>query len=358
MTALQIDLIIAGVVLVVVFLFAGRIQEYRHRKKIKQSHSVQQGSQQNEFNDGLVEPTIRIINDDNISTFSSAQVNQETGLIKQDDDINPRFEWSVLFASNEDIQYRELTDELSKLKGLYGSVHWQLYETDSKLWIDIEKFDASQSYRYLRVIMPVSSRSGPLIETRWQEVMTVLSQFASRLKLSIKSTKDKELFDRAKQVEEFCAKVDIMIGMNVLFGENANIAMQSVKTFVQEKGLELGDDGLFHSFNTMHQELYSLGDKDQRPILNMDNDPTLVKGLTLIIDIPQINDVAEAITDAFTCANELVANFGGVVVDDNLKPLGIKQIESIKKQMDKVHQSMNEFGIIPGQPVAKKLFAM
>ena len=358
MTALQIDLIIAGVILVMVFLFAGRIQEYRHRKKLEQTNRAQQSSQANEFEDGLVEPGIRIINDDNASTFSGTKVNQEGDGIKQDDDINTRFEWSVLFSSNEDIQYRELVDELSKLKGLYGNVHWQIYETESKLWIDVEKFDGSQSYRYLRVIMPVSSRSGPLIETRWQEVMTVLSQFASRLRLSIKSSKDKELFERAKQVEEFCAKVDIMIGMNVLFSENASIVMQNIKTFVHEKGLELGDDGLFHSFNSAHQELYSLGDKDQRPILNIENDPTLVKGLTLIIDIPQINDVSEAITDAFTCANELVANFGGVVVDDNLKPLGIKQIESIKKQMDRIHQSMNEFGIIPGQSIAKKLFAM
>ncbi|MBU6468675.1 MAG: hypothetical protein KGQ44_05960 [Betaproteobacteria bacterium] len=357
MTSLQIYLIIVGVALVVVFLFAGRIQEYRHRKKLlKDEVSQSEGLSQYDDNEG--EPVIRFSAHDEDRQNMVDRKNQDAPSVNNDEDLDSRFEWSVLFSSDEDLQYRPLMDAIASLKGLYGKVSWQVYETDSELWIDIAKFDASQTYRYLRAIMPISSRSGPLTETKWQEVIAVLTRFASNLNLTIRSYREKELFERAKTIEDFCAKVDIMIGINILFSDNASVAMQSVKDFISEKGLILGDDGLFHAYNAASRELYSLGDKDQRPILNIDNDPSLIKGLTIIIDIPQISDVSEAMTDAFTCANELVANFGGVVVDDNLKPLGIKQIESIRKQMDQVHLEMREFGIHPGDAIAKKLFSM
>ncbi|HQT80731.1 MAG: hypothetical protein B7Z60_01445 [Ferrovum sp. 37-45-19] len=357
MTSLQIYLIIMGVVLVIVFLFIGRVQAYRYKKTIINDEPKAAPVSSRSF-EGDDEPLIRLAGHERETQASHLKKGDTPISLKQVEEVNSKFEWSVLFSAEEDLQYRPLVQAIQSIKGLYGSVNWQVYETDSESWVDLEKFDSSQTYRYLRVIMPVSSRSGPLTETRWQEVIASLTLFATGLHLTIRSHREKELFERAKTIEEFCAKVDIMIGLNILFGEKTAVSMSGVKNFLLEKGLSLEDDGLFHAFNASSQALYTLGDKDLKPILDIETDPNLLKGLTFIIDVPQIRDVAEAITDAFTCANELVANFGGIVVDDNLKPLGIKQIERIKKQMDKIHLEMNEFGITPGEAVAKKLFSM
>ncbi len=84
----------------------------------------------------------------------------------------------------------------------------------------------------------------------------------------------------------------------------------------------------------------------------------VTRGLPLVIDVPCVVGGGAVFDRMMRTANEIAAELGGEVVDDNRAPFGAEAAAIIRGQIEQFQARMEEFGIPAGGPLAQRLFAL
>ena len=84
----------------------------------------------------------------------------------------------------------------------------------------------------------------------------------------------------------------------------------------------------------------------------------VTRGLTLVIDVPRVAGGSAAFDRMMRTANDLAAELGGDVVDDNRAPFGTEAAVIIRGQIEQFQARMDEVGMPAGGPLAQRLFAL
>jgi FtsZ-interacting cell division protein ZipA len=79
--------------------------------------------------------------------------------------------------------------------------------------------------------------------------------------------------------------------------------------------------------------------------------------VTALFDVPRVNASPAAFRRFIDFAHQLEQALGGVLVDDNRKPIGQAALEAIGQQLEGIHQTMAARGIPAGGPLALRLFS-
>jgi hypothetical protein len=80
-------------------------------------------------------------------------------------------------------------------------------------------------------------------------------------------------------------------------------------------------------------------------------------GYVLSLDVPRTPQVRRGFDAMVVHARDLCAALGGVIVDDNARPLDERALAAIGVQLDAVREALEARGIEPGGPAALRLFA-
>jgi FtsZ-interacting cell division protein ZipA len=80
------------------------------------------------------------------------------------------------------------------------------------------------------------------------------------------------------------------------------------------------------------------------------------RGVTALFDVPRVPPSDAAFRRFIDFAHELEQTLGGVLVDDNRKPIGQAALEAIGQELDRIHATMDERGIPAGSALALRLF--
>jgi FtsZ-interacting cell division protein ZipA len=78
--------------------------------------------------------------------------------------------------------------------------------------------------------------------------------------------------------------------------------------------------------------------------------------LTLLFDVPRIRDGIHVFEQMIALGRKLSNEMGGLLVDDNQRPLTDAGIAKIRHQLTGVYAKMEERGVPPGGDRALKLF--
>jgi hypothetical protein len=353
MSDLQTNLALLGAALIAGIFVVNRIQEYRYRRMANQLlPENSQDALMGETNDGLPhEPGLGA----NLSEHDGGAVTDDT-LPPELAPVNKDIEFGVIFNAAEAVSAEALWKTLRTSALATRNIRWVGYDSTLDRWLPIHG-PAVKRFNRLGATLQLTSRAGPVTPTQLTRFVDEMNSVAHQLGLTCEAGDTTAALVSADTLERFCARVDVLIGINVVFEEGASQTAHTIRAAAEAEGLTLADDGVFHARDAQGQDRYTLSNRDGSPFVDIENDATAVPGITLLLDVPAVTDGAEALRDLFELAGRLAAALGGNRVDDNGVVLGVRQMEVIAKQLAEIDSDMESYGIPAGSPLALRLFS-
>ncbi len=345
MSDLQMWLALLGAALVAGIFVFSRIQEYRHRRLA--NHVLPEHDE-----DVLLQGALA--SERSEPKFQHSE--EDAATLVEIPGPDPAVEFTVLLQGDHTVSGAELWQALITSAISTRNIRWAGQEMIGGQWFSV---DGPTDHRFavLAGMLQLSSRRGPLNQTQIALFSDEMREISRQLQVSPQVGDAAIALKASESLDQFCAKVDVLIGVNVIFPEGSTLPAHRLRQAAEAEGLLLGDDGVFHVMDARHRDRFTLAHRDGQPFLDNDLDVTPISGLTLLLDVPRVDDALTALHDMFSLAGRLSQELGGRVVDDNGAALGAPQLAVIEKQLSSLLQQMEQQKIPAGSALALRLFS-
>lgn len=206
------------------------------------------------------------------------------------------------------------------------------------------------------VTLQLVDRRGALSDKEFdrftERLSRVCDQFLAVPRLPSKS----EVFTRAREIDQFSSEVDIQIAVNV-FANTGAFAGSKLRGLAEAAGLQLGNDGCYHAHDEAGQHIFSLANQESSLFSIEQLKHLQTKGLTLVLDVPRVNNPSAAFDRMMRLAHHLADTMDGTLVDDNRTPLSERSIHLIRSQIGQFEMQMERQSMPAGSEIALRLFA-
>ena len=217
--------------------------------------------------------------------------------------------------------------------------------------------ESRATYATFRVALQLVDRGGPASESRLNNFYDLMQQIAEQLAVEVDISPVTDALRRATKLDQLCAKVDQMIGINIRIKDGKSLFASEVEQIVQLLNFSLQADGKFHLLDENGQTLFTLGDRSEQPFQHHTLNQARVQSLTLFLDVPRVTQPVMCFEGMATLAQQLANELKGSVVDDNGRELLVASIAHIQGQVSVIEADMLAGGITPGSAEALRLFA-
>ncbi|MGL4995574.1 MAG: cell division protein ZipA C-terminal FtsZ-binding domain-containing protein [Deefgea sp.] len=206
-------------------------------------------------------------------------------------------------------------------------------------------------FKELRIGLQMADRQGALTPENLNAFCMGVQQFSDDLDASVTFPQKSAKLNLAKELDEFCASVDVLIGLNIPAGARP-IPMEKVRVLAEQAGMVRNHaDGTFQYRSDSGKTLFVLANQDQSPLMSTS------QGLTLLFDVPRVAGGLAVFDYLADFAQNLATALHCELVDDNYKPLNGASLANIRKQLAGLYADMDDRGIAPGSVAALRLFA-
>ena len=212
-------------------------------------------------------------------------------------------------------------------------------------------------YARLRVGVQLTSRAGPLGDEDLLAFCGEVQEVALAIAAQADFPDTDEAVARAQELDRFCAGVDVQIGLSVIGSESHAFSGSKLRALAESAGMTIGRDGRFHRYAEDGTELFSLSNLEPMPFHAETMKTLQTRGVTALFDVPRVSASPSAFRRFIDFAHQLEQALGGVLVDDNRKPIGQAALEAIGQQLESIHRTMAARGIPAGGPLALRLFS-
>ncbi len=224
-------------------------------------------------------------------------------------------------------------------------------------WEEITtKSRSNIEYPFLRACLQLVDRSGPVSEINLSKFCDMVQNFAESINAGADAPDIGEAYSQAVLLDQFCAEVDVMIGINVISKDGGAFTGTKIRSLAEASGFKLEGGGVFNFREENEDTTFTL--QNYEPTLFMpDNMRTLTtNGVTFLFDVPRIKN-GERVFDQMTRLSEVFATtLGGIMVDDNRVPLNDSGIERIKYKLSEIQAVMKSRDFPAGDEIALRLF--
>ncbi len=253
------------------------------------------------------------------------------------------------------VSAQDLADHAGGLvdDALVASVRWEGRDETRGEWYPI---DPDARYRRIRVGLQLANRSGAVSDQDLESFSRAVQEVALALGARADAPDLAGARARAHALDRFCADVDVLIGLSVIGSESHTFPGTKIRALAESAGLVVGKDGRFHRFGNDGIEQFALANLEPMPFHAETVKTLQTRGVTALFDVPRVPPSDAAFRRFLDFAHELEQSLGGVLVDDNRKPIGQAALEAIAQQLDRIHATMDEHGIPAGSPLARRLF--
>ncbi len=239
-------------------------------------------------------------------------------------------------------------------EALIKPVHWEGYDDARAAWRPV---GADAQYARLRVGLQLANRAGPVTEDDLLAFCGAVQEVALALAAAPDYPDTDAALAQAEALDRFCAEVDLQIGLSVIGSESHTFSGSKIRALAESAGLAIGRDGRFHRYSEDGTELFSLVNLEPMPFHPETIKTLQTRGVTALFDVPRVPASAAAFRRFVDFAHQLEQALGGVLVDDDRKPIGQAALEAIGQQLERIHATMQARGIPAGGPLALRLFA-
>jgi FtsZ-interacting cell division protein ZipA len=257
---------------------------------------------------------------------------------------------------SEGVLANVFADAFGLARTLGKSVQWVGLPVGAMAWEEVQPW-REVHYRQVVVTMQLADRNGAVQEEQLSALCSALQAVAHAHNLHVACDDVADALERAQAIDRFCVDVDVLIGLNVVArGEGAVNLMRIVRE-AEEGGMVLGRDGVFQLLDNRGEPLYALCNHDAEPFSAMVSEGQTSQGVTLQFDVPRVPDGLKVFDGMVAFGRKLANEVGGILVDDNLRPLTDTGIEKIRTQLAQIYQRMEARGVPSGSRRALRLFS-
>ncbi|MGO9444540.1 MAG: cell division protein ZipA C-terminal FtsZ-binding domain-containing protein [Thiobacillaceae bacterium] len=259
-------------------------------------------------------------------------------------------------VKGEAIQPGIFSDAVAQSKTLGKALRWVGYPTRGDGWEELRLWSDGH-YREIVVTMQLADRNGSVSEHDLTSLCSMVRDAAQASGHKVMCEDFDTALERAKVLDLFCVDVDVLIGVNVVARGEETLPMHRVRTAAEVAGMVLAPDGTFQLQDRRGEILFSLCNHESTPFTPDNMDSFSSRGVTLLFDVPRVPDGLKIFDSMIGLGRKLAHEIGGLLVDDNLRPLTDTGIERIRQQLAQIYGRMETKGIPPGSDLALRLFS-
>lgn len=250
----------------------------------------------------------------------------------------------------------EFGEVFSQVRALGKAVRWMGLPVDAAEWEDIQPWRDVQ-YQQVVVTMQLADRNGAVQEDQLAALCALVQAMAQNHNLRIACDDMGDALERAQAIDRFCVDVDVLIGLNVVARGEGAVNLTRIEQAAEDSGMVLGVDGVFQLLDSRGEPLYALCNHDAEPFSPEVVDGQTSQGVTLQFDVPRVPDGLKVFDGMVGFGRKLANEVGGILVDDNLRPLTDTGIEKIRVQLMHIYERMEARGVPSGSRRALRLFS-
>lgn len=270
--------------------------------------------------------------------------------------LDPVIEFVVNLQPGEPVPATALAETQDRLARLGKPVRWVGLNPYSGEW---EAVSAAEdfSYQELAVGLQLADRNGPVSEAQLAAFCDEVQSFASQ-QLAVVEWSDKQAaLQAAAGLDQFCLEVDVLIGLNVVSQSSGSFPATKIRALAEAAGMTLKPEGVFHFCNDQGVSLYTLCNHESTPFTAENIKTVSTHGVTLLFDVPRVPDGLLVFDQMTSLGRKLANSLGGMLVDDNIRPLSDAGIDKIRQQLATIYKKMEAKQIGAGGVRALRLFS-
>ena len=165
------------------------------------------------------------------------------------------------------------------------------------------------------------------------------------------------LFRSARDLDAFCATVDVAIGVNIVAPDGGIFSATKIRALAEAAGFKLEPNGVFHFRDEGRQTLFTLDNHEPAPFLPEQIKTLTTGGITMLLDVPLLADGLDVLDRMVDIAHGLSSALGGRLVDDNRVELTDAGVARIGQQLSLIRSKMEQNDIPAGSARALRLFS-
>ena len=247
-------------------------------------------------------------------------------------------------------------DAFNQARTLGKAVRWAGLPAGAAEWEEIQPW-RDVHYQQVIVTMQLADRNGAVQEEQLSALCALLQATAQTHGLRVVCDDVADAMDRAQTIDRFCVDVDVLIGLNVVARGEGAVNLTRIVRDAEGSGMVLGMDGVFQLLDSRGEPLYALCNHDAEPFSSMVVEGQTSQGVTLQFDVPRVPDGLKVFDSMVAFGRQLANDVGGILVDDNLRPLTDAGIEKIRSQLTQIYERMEARGVPSGSRRALRLFS-
>jgi hypothetical protein len=257
---------------------------------------------------------------------------------------------------SDGVQANALADAFTHTRTLGKTVRWAGVPVGATQWEEVQPW-RDVHYQQVVVTMQLADRNGAVLEEQLTSLCELMQATAQMLGMRAACDDVVEALERAQAIDRFCVDVDVLIGLNVVARGEGAVNLTRIVREAESCGMVLGMDGVFQLLDSRSEQLYALCNHDAEPFSNEVIEGQTSQGVTLQFDVPRVPDGLKVFDGMVAFGRKLANEVGGILVDDNLRPLTDTGIEKIRMQLAHIYERMEARGVPSGSRRALRLFS-
>lgn len=358
MSDLQLSLLMIGAVVVGAVFLYNWVQERSLRRRLQQSFGAAhddillRGGFDSALADGRLEPQL--------AAGAPAHGPQAEAAMAPADEADAGFDDLLDYVA-------EISAEAAMSEALVGELVIRISSCGKPArargldpqrgeWEDIVR-GAGGRYSRLRAGLQIVNRTGAVSVAQLATFVDAVRQCAEKVRAGVECPDPQAALKLARELDAFCATVDVAIGVNIVASEGQTFAGTRIRAAAESVGFKLEPDGMFHFRGGGRQALFTLDNHEPAPFLPESIKGLSTSGITLLLDVPRVANGGEVLARMLNVAENLASAIGGRLVDDNRATLSDAGVSRIREQLSSIQAAMTARGVPAGGTRALRLFS-
>ncbi len=223
-------------------------------------------------------------------------------------------------------------------------VHVAVWDARAQQWTAPERFGF---YTELLVAVQMAHRNGVLGDIDAARFVTAVQQVALELDADLDVPDVPKLVEQARSLDEMAARFDVQVTLTLLPGEQSSAPWSA--DVIQSSAGPLG-------FKPVASGRWELRDDGGALVLLLTAAPLPTDRLAVTIDVPMVPPQGAPLARQFSIADQLAAQLGARVVDDNGNAVHKAAHFGIAAQLAGLYEQMQAAGVPAGSLRAARLY--
>ncbi len=233
---------------------------------------------------------------------------------------------------------------------------WLGFNEAAGQWQALSAHDAG---RYLVIVaaLQLADRRGAVSDSALSAFLDGARDIAAQCAGIVDLPGHDDVLMHARGLDEFCAGVDLQLGVNIVSTPAAPFAGTKLRGLAEAAGLQLQGDGCFHALDDGGRTRFKLGNVGAERFEAESMKSLATHGVTLTLDVPRVADGPAVFDALLVVARQLTRGLDGALVDGQGHPLSAEMIAAIRAKVGELQQKMALHQILAGSVRAQRLFS-